>query len=512
MKRQKPTILCILDGWGFSKNKEGNAIELGKTPNWHKYVSTYPTCMLETSGLCVGLPDGQMGNSEVGHTNLGAGRVVMQDLPRIDQAIKDGSLKKNPVLVDLEKKLKQTNGTCHLMGLIGSGGVHAQQSHIIALAKDLDEAGIPVALHAFMDGRDTAPDSGRGFMKELQDALTDCKNVKIATVSGRYYAMDRDHRWERVDKAYRAMVGAEGPHYTTADEAIAASYEAKVFDEFIVPCVIGDYKGMTDGDAVLMANFRSDRAREITLMLLKPDFDEYERFKVIHFADAVAMTEYSTEHKKFMNILFPPEDLKHIFGEVVSEHGLTQLRIAETEKYAHVTFFFNGGREQMFKGEERILVPSPKVATYDLKPEMSAYEVTDKLVEAINADKFDVIIVNYANGDMVGHTGILDAAIKAVEAVDTCIGRVVDATLAKGGEIFMTADHGNAEIMIDPKTHGPFTAHTNTPVQAVLIGAPKEVTGLKDGRLADVAPTLLQLMDIKQPKEMTGHSLLETKE
>lgn len=506
--RQKPIILCVLDGWGYNEKKEGNAIEMGNTPNWHSYVKNYPTCMLATSGLCVGLPDGQMGNSEVGHTNLGAGRVVMQDLPRIDTAIDDGSLAQNPVLTNLIEKLKQTKGVCHLMGLIGSGGVHASQKHVIALAKDIDAAGVRVDIHAFMDGRDTAPDSGLGFIKDLQDALKECKNTRIVTVSGRYYAMDRDNRWERVTKAYDALVMAQGEHFATAEEALEKSYQNKVTDEFVIPCVIGDYQGMKDGDGLLMANYRSDRAREITAMLAEPGFDKTPREKVIQFADVVAMTEYSSDHKKFMHILFPPEDLHHIFGEVVSEAGLTQLRIAETEKYAHVTFFFNGGREQLFKGEERILVPSPKVATYDLKPEMSAFEVTDKLVEAIKSDKFDVIIVNYANGDMVGHTGVLDAAIEAVEAVDMCLGRVVDATLEKGGALFVTADHGNAEIMIDPKTKGPFTAHTNTPVQAVLIGAPKSVTGLENGRLADVAPTLLDLMQLPQPAEMTGHSLL----
>lgn len=506
--RQKPIILCILDGWGYNEKKEGNAIETGKTPHWHEYIQKYPTCMLATSGLCVGLPDGQMGNSEVGHTNLGAGRVVMQDLPRIDQAIDDGSLAENPVLTDMIAKLKQNGGTCHLMGLIGSGGVHASQKHIIALAKDVDAAGVPVDIHAFMDGRDTAPDSGLGFIKDLQDALKECKNTRVVTVSGRYYAMDRDNRWERVTLAYDAIVMGQGNRFDSATQALEASYQNKVTDEFVVPCVIGDYQGMKDGDAVMMANYRSDRAREITAMLAQPGFDKTPRAKVIHFSDVVAMTEYSSEHKKFMHILFPPEDLHHIFGEVVSQAGLTQLRIAETEKYAHVTFFFNGGREQMFKGEERILVPSPKVATYDLKPEMSAYEVTDKLVDAIKSDKFDVIIVNYANGDMVGHTGVMDAAIKAVEAVDTCLGRVVDATLEKGGAIFVTADHGNAEQMIDSKTGGPFTAHTNTPVKAVLIGAPKTVTGLENGRLADVAPTLLDLMNLPKPADMTGHSLL----
>lgn len=509
MTKQKPVVLCVLDGWGYRKEKENNAIEMGHTPVWHKLIETYPTATIQTSGLYVGLPEGQMGNSEVGHTNLGAGRVVMQDLPRIDAAIRDGSLARNPVLLDLIKALKTTGGTCHLMGLIGTGGVHAQQSHIVALAQNLSNAGIPVALHAFMDGRDTAPESGRGFMRDLETSLAGT-TAQVATVSGRYYAMDRDKRWDRVDKAYRALVVAEGKHFQTADEALADSYAAGVTDEFVIPSVIGTYQGMKNGDALIMANYRSDRAREITLMLLKPDFADAPRVKVIEFSDAVAMTEYSAEHTALMKTLFPAETLKNIFGEVVSNAGLKQLRIAETEKYAHVTFFFNGGQETLFPGEERILIPSPKVATYDLKPEMSAYEVTDKLVEAINGGTFDTIIVNYANGDMVGHTGVLPAAIKAVEAVDECLGRVTEAVLKQGGALFVTADHGNAERMVDEVTGEPYTAHTNTPVKAVLVGA-KDVSGLKDGRLADVAPTLLELMGLPQPAEMTGHSLLERK-
>ena len=508
MTPKKPVILCILDGWGYRAEKQNNAIETGNTPVWHKLVQTYPTSTIQTSGLHVGLPDGQMGNSEVGHTNLGAGRVVMQDLPRIDTAIADGSIKTNPVLTDLIGKLKTTGGICHLMGLIGTGGVHAQQSHIIALAKTLSENGIQVAIHAFMDGRDTPPESGKDFLKDLEKSLEGTL-AKVATVSGRYYAMDRDKRWDRVDKAYRALVIGEGARFDSADMAMASSYAEGVTDEFVLPCVIGDYQGMNDGDGLIMANYRSDRAREITLMLLKPDFTEAERVKVINFADAVAMTEYSSEHTTLMKTLFPAETLTNIYGEIIAKAGLKQLRIAETEKYAHVTFFFNGGAETLFEGEERILIPSPKVATYDLKPEMSAYEVTDKLVEAINSGKFDTIIVNYANGDMVGHTGVMDAAIKAVEAVDECVGRVVDATLKQGGAIFITADHGNAERMVDDETGAPYTAHTNTPVKAVLVSSDTTITGLEDGKLADVAPTLLELLGLEKPAEMTGHSLLK---
>ncbi len=510
MTRQKPIVLCILDGWGYRDKTENNAIETGHTPVWHTLVRDYPATMLKTSGLDVGLPNGQMGNSEVGHTNLGAGRIVMQDLPKIDQAIETHTLENNPVLTDLITQLQKTNGVCHLMGLLGTGGVHAQQSHIIALARILNDAGVSVAIHGFMDGRDTAPDSGKGFVRDLEKAIVDMPHVKIATISGRYYAMDRDNRWERIELAYEALVNAKGKHYATAEEAIQTSYDEKVFDEFIIPCVIGDYAGMHDGDGLIMANYRSDRAREITRILLQPDFSLSARSRVVHFAAAVAMTEYSMDHNAWLKVLFPLEDLVNIFGEVVANAGLKQLRIAETEKYAHVTFFFNGGKETLFPGEERILIASPKVATYDLKPEMSAYEVTDKLVEAINADTFDVIIVNYANGDMVGHTGIMTAAVQAVEAVDACLGRVVEAVKSKGGALFVTADHGNAERMVDEETGAPYTAHTNTPVKAVLVNGPKDVV-LQEGRLCDVAPTLLSLLGLPQPAEMTGKSLLARK-
>ena len=507
---QKPVVLCILDGWGFNPNKENNAIEMGNTPEWHGLLQKWPHTMLKTSGKDVGLPDGQMGNSEVGHMNLGAGRVVFQDLPRIDNAIQNHELEKNPVLLNLIQTLKKTNGTCHLMGLLGTGGVHAMQRHILALAKILNDNEIKVALHGFLDGRDTPPDSARGFIADLEKDIANMPRVQLASIGGRYYGMDRDNRWDRITKAYEAIVNANAPRFKTAEEAIKQSYGEKVFDEFVVPVVLGDYQGMQDGDAVMMANYRTDRAREITRMMLQPDFDLTPRSRVIHFADAVAMTEYSKDHTAWMHILFPPEDLKNIFGQVVADAGLKQLRIAETEKYAHVTFFFNGGKETLFDGEDRILVPSPKVATYDLQPEMSAIEVTDKLVAAIQSDKFDVIIVNYANGDMIGHTGIIPAAIKAVEAVDACVGRLAEAVTAKDGTLFITADHGNAEDMVD-ENGAPKTSHTSTPVQAVLVNA-HDVVGLKEGRLADVAPTLLQLLGIPQPTEMTGTSLIERKQ
>lgn len=506
---QKPVMLLVLDGWGYrEKVTKDNAIEMGNTPNWHEYLKEYPSCFVETSGLAVGLPEGQMGNSEVGHMNLGAGRVVMQDLPRIDLAIKDGSIKQNKVLVEMLETLKKSGKTCHVMGLMSPGGVHSSQHHIEAMCRIISEAGIPVDVHAFLDGRDTPPASAADYVKAFEQNTADLKNVRIATIAGRFYAMDRDKRWDRVEAAYNAIVSAEGNHAATADEAVAVSYKNGVTDEFVVPCVVGDYKGASDGDVVLMCNFRADRAREILYALGDPEFNGFPRRKVVKFAELVGMTEYSADHRRFMKTIFEPEALTHIFGEVVAEHGLTQLRIAETEKYAHVTFFFNGGEEKEFKGEERILIPSPKVATYDLKPEMSVYEVTDKLVDAIENQRFDVIICNFANGDMVGHTGIMEAALKAVAAVDECLGRVVNAIKKVGGVLLVTADHGNAEKMVDEKSGEPYTAHTVGKVRAVLINCDTPINGLHDGKLADISPTLLDLLNISKPKEMNGESLL----
>jgi len=468
----------------------------------------YPHSLIQTSGLAVGLPEGQMGNSEVGHTNLGAGRVVMQDLPKIDLAVKDGSLAQNSTLQKLIQTLKANGKTCHLMGLMSPGGVHSSQKHIEALAKILNDNQIPTAVHAFLDGRDTPPESAAGFVEEFSQNIRELNFVKIATVAGRFYAMDRDKRWDRVELAYNNMTLATGKRYATAVEAIKASYAEKVTDEFVVPCTIGNYHGFADGDAVLMANFRADRAREILYALADKEFNGFERRKTFNLSMAVGMTEYSVDHNRFMQTIFPPEALHNILGEVLAAHGLSQLRIAETEKYAHVTFFFNGGEEKEFKGEERILVASPKVATYDLKPEMSVYEVTEHLVDAIENLKYDVIICNFANGDMVGHTGIMEAALKAVAAVDECLGKVLNAIKKVDGVLLVTADHGNAEKMVDEKTGQPYTAHTVGDVQAVLANAPKEITGLKNGKLADISPTLLDLLEIEQPAEMTGHSLL----
>ena len=507
---QKPVMLLILDGWGYRDQKtEDNAIEMGDTPNWHNLLQTCPHAFVETSGLDVGLPKGQMGNSEVGHMNLGAGRVVMQDLPKIDQAIENHTLEKNPVVTELIQTLKTNGKTCHLMGLMSPGGVHSHQAHMVALCEILDRNGIRVAVHAFLDGRDTPPTSAVDFLASFEKSIQNMNNVHIATISGRFYAMDRDKRWDRVELAYNNIVAADGKRYQSADEAIKASYAAGVNDEFVIPCVIGDYQGAEDGDAVLMANFRADRAREILYALSDEKFEGFERRKIIHFSINVGMAEYSVDHNRFMKTIFAPEQLKNIYGEIIANHHMTQLRIAETEKYAHVTFFFNGGEERLFEGEDRILINSPKVATYDLKPEMSIYEVTDALVKAIESKKYDTIICNFANGDMVGHTGIMSAALQAVKAVDTSLGRVMKAIKDVDGVLLVTADHGNVEKMVDEQTGQPYTAHTVGKVQAVLYNAPATVKGLKDGRLADISPTLLDLLNLEKPQEMTGNSLLE---
>ena len=507
---QKPVMLLILDGWGYRNEiTSDNAIENGNTPNWHRLLQENPHGFIETSGLDVGLPEGQMGNSEVGHTNLGAGRVVMQDLPKIDQAVKDGSLAKNPVLVKMIENLKSTGKSAHVMGLMSPGGVHSSQDHIVALCQILSSQGINTWVHAFLDGRDTPPSSADQYLSEFEKAIAPLSNVKIATIEGRFYAMDRDKRWDRVELAYNNLVMADGKRYASADDAIKSSYNEKVTDEFVIPAVIGEYKGMEDGDAILMANFRADRAREILYALADNEFTGFERKKTVKFSDCVGMTEYSVDHNRFMQTIFPPEALTNILGEVVAKHGLTQLRIAETEKYAHVTFFFNGGEEKEFEGEERILVASPKVATYDLKPEMSVYEVTDQLVKAIEDKRFDVIICNFANGDMVGHTGVMDAALKAVAAVDECLGRVEQVIKNVGGVLIVTADHGNAEKMVDEATGQPYTAHTVGKVQAVLVNDKTGVKELENGKLADIAPTMLDLLGINKPEEMSGESLLK---
>jgi 2,3-bisphosphoglycerate-independent phosphoglycerate mutase len=503
-QKRRPVMLTILDGWGWREDKADNAVKQANTPTFDRLMATCPHALLHTSGKDVGLPDGQMGNSEVGHLNIGAGRVVMQELPRIDHEIASGELAKAKALQDLIAKLKKDGGTCHLMGLVSPGGVHSHQRHAAALANILADAKVPTLVHAFTDGRDTPPQSAGDDLKRLAAALPAA--VKIATVSGRYYAMDRDNRWDRVQKAYEAVVEAKGPRFDDAQAVIADAYAHKHFDEFVMPAIVGDYRGMQDGDAVLCFNFRADRVRELLGAILDPAFKGFVRGLTVRTAAAVGMTEYSDALNKFMRAILPPQSLEHVLGAVVADAGRKQLRTAETEKYPHVTYFLNGGHEQPYPGEDRIMVPSPKVATYDLQPEMSAPEVTDKVVAAIESGKYDLIVLNYANPDMVGHTGSLPAAIKAVETVDAGLGRIAAAIQKAGGALLVIADHGNCELMRDPETGGPHTAHTTNPVPVVLMGS--DAASLADGKLADVAPTLLRLMDLPQPKEMTGKPLM----
>jgi 2,3-bisphosphoglycerate-independent phosphoglycerate mutase len=506
MQLRRPVMLVILDGFGWREDDADNAVRQARTPTFDRLWEAGPRGFLHTSGQDVGLPAGQMGNSEVGHLNIGAGRVIMQDLPRISGAVANGDIARAPALVDLIQKLKQSGGTCHLIGLVSPGGVHSHQDHAAALAKILAEAGVPTLMHAITDGRDTPPQTAADYVGRLSAALP--KSVAIATVCGRYYAMDRDQRWERVAKAYEAIVAAQGPRFADAQAAIAGAYAGKIFDEFIVPAVIGDYHGMQDGDGVLCFNFRADRVREILGAMLATNFSGFARSRTVRLAAAVGMTQYSDELDTLMRAIFPSQTLTNILGEVVARAGRTQLRMAETEKYPHVTYFLNGGREAPYGGEDRIMVPSPKVATYDLQPEMSAPELTDKAVEAINSGKYDLIVLNYANPDMVGHTGNLAAAIKAVETVDAGLGRIAQAIQSVGGALLVTADHGNCETMRDPQTGGPHTAHTTNPVPVVLLGARNRAL-VAEGRLADIAPTLLELMGLPKPPEMTGASLLQ---
>ena len=500
---QKPVMLIILDGFGYREDQTDNAVALAKTPNFDRLWASSPHALLNTSGRVVGLPDGQMGNSEVGHLNIGAGRVVMQELPKIDVAIEDGSLARNQTIQNFIAALKVSGGTAHLLGLVSPGGVHAHQRHEVALAKILSAAGIPVTAHVWTDGRDTPPESSLEFVTHYQAALAGYG--KVGTVVGRYYAMDRDKRWERVAQAYELLVDGKGTSFATAEAAIKASYAEKITDEFIKPAVIDGYAGIKDGDAIICANFRADRVREVLTALLDPAFDGFQA-RQPKLVGAVGMTAYSDALAPFMQTVFPPEPLDEILGEVVAAHGLSQLRMAETEKYPHVTYFFNGGVETPFPMEDRIMVPSPKVATYDLQPEMSAPELTEKAVAAINSGKYDMIILNFANPDMVGHTGVLEAAVKAVETVDAGLGRIWEAVRAQGGAILATADHGNCEMMRDPITGGPHTAHTTNPVPVFLAGGPAGIQ-LHDGMLADLAPTILKLMQLPQPAAMTGKPL-----
>lgn len=506
MGAYKPVVLCILDGWGIGPDPATSAPAQAHVPNFNTLWQTCPHATLTTFGPDVGLPRGQMGNSEVGHTNIGAGRVVAMDLGAIDLAVEDGSFAQNPELLAFAAKVNAAGGTAHLMGVASDGGVHGHITHVIAAAQALTALGLPVALHAITDGRDVAPSSAAGFIADLEAALP--KGARIATVIGRYWALDRDNRWERVARAYQAILrGTAETSAATASAAVAQSYAKGETDEFLAPTVIADYAGAKDGDGVFCLNFRADRAREILAALGQPDFAGFETGTRPAWSAMLGMVEYSAGHNAYMATAFPKRVIVNCLGEWVAKQGLTQFRLAETEKYPHVTFFLNGGREVPFDGEERAMPASPKVATYDLQPEMSAAEVADHLVSAINRG-FDLIVVNFANPDMVGHTGSLPAAIKACEAVDAGLGRALLALRAKGGAMIVTADHGNCEMMVDPVTGGPHTAHTVNPVPVILVGGPEGAKLREGGRLADLAPTVLQLIGVPQPPEMTGESLI----
>lgn len=504
MSKQSPVVLCILDGWGLRENPSDNAPAMAATPTFDRIMTECPNSTLVTHGPDVGLPSGQMGNSEVGHTNIGAGRVVAMDLGQIDLAIEDGSFANRPALRDFIAALDASGGRAHLAGLVSAGGVHSHQAHMAEAARILADAGIKTVVHAIADGRDVSPRSAQDCMAILREAMP--SGVEFVTVSGRYFAMDRDNRWDRVERAFRAMVIGQGEESETESAAIESAYARGITDEFIPPTVLAGYSGMNVGDGIFFTNFRADRAREIMAAIAAPGFDAFETGPRPSLAACLGMVEYSDEHNAYMTSIFPKQDITNTLGAWVARHGLRQFRLAETEKYPHVTFFLNGGREEPESGEDRFMPKSPDVPTYDLKPEMSAREVTDAFVEAIEAG-YDLIVANYANPDMVGHTGDLDAAIKACEAVDQGLARVVEALDRSGGAMVLTADHGNCEMMVDPETGEAHTAHTTNPVPAALCGGPARAR-LADGRLSDLAPTVLELMGLPKPDEMTGKSLI----
>ncbi len=493
-------ILLIIDGWGYNPSPEYNAILLAKTPNYAKLLQKYPHSLLETSGMMVGLPDGQVGNSEVGHMAIGSGRVVLQDLPKISFAIELKEIEHNQVLIKLIETLRKTGGTCHIIGLISDGGVHSHIDHIIALGKILLRENIKVSVHAITDGRDTPPKSVLNYLKLIKEA-----DLEVASICGRFYAMDRDKRWDRVELAYNAIAASDAPKFNDPIEVVQKSYQTGITDEFILPHVKINYQGIKEQDGVLVTNFRADRVRQILNALLIDEFDGFKREKV-KIALSVGMTQYSEELDRNMATLFPAENISNTLGEIISNNAMRQLRLAETEKYAHVTFFLNGGKEEPFIGEERILIPSPKVKTYDQAPEMSVYELTDKLIKAIESRSYNFICVNFANADMVGHTGNIEATIAAIEAIDKCLGKIITMVEEKKAELLITADHGNAELMKDIHTLEPYTSHTLFKVPFIYVG--ERNLRLKDGSLSDVAPTILELMDIKKPFEMSGVSLI----
>lgn len=502
----RPTMLMILDGYGLNEESYGNAIAAAEKPSLDAIFAKYPTTSLSACGLAVGLPDGQMGNSEVGHLNIGAGRIVYQDLTRITKAVEDGSFFKNPALMKAVSHVKKNDSVLHLMGLLSDGGVHSHIDHLFALIDMAAENGVgKVAVHCFLDGRDVPPRCAEKYITALEEHMKKKGLGSIATVSGRYYAMDRDKRWDRVEKAYNAITLGDGVHAPCGVSAVRQAYERDENDEFVLPTVIDGAPAASDGDSFIMYNFRPDRAREITRAFTDSSFNGFERKKILKDICYICMTQYDAEMPA-VELAFPPESLKNTLGEYVADLGLKQLRIAETEKYAHVTFFFNGGVEAPCRNEDRILVPSPKVPTYDMKPEMSAYEVTDKVIEAVKSEKYDLIVLNFANADMVGHTGVMEAAVAAIEALDKCVPRIVDAVLSQGGQILLTADHGNADVMLD-KDGNTVTAHSLNKVPLTHIA--EAPSPLKDGgRLCDIAPTLLKLMDIPVPEEMTGKPLI----
>lgn len=506
---KKPVMLMILDGFGIAPKSDGNAVEAAKKPNFDRLIGKYPHTQLQASGLYVGLPDGQMGNSEVGHLNIGAGRIIYQELTRITKEISEGGFFKNDALTLAVNNAKEKNSALHLMGLLSDGGVHSHIDHVKGLLRLAKDAGLKkVYVHCFMDGRDVPPSSGKDFVVELENYMNEIGVGKIATVSGRYYAMDRDNRWERVELAYNAMVLGRGEIATSAVEAMEKSYHDNKTDEFVLPAVVDSNGMIKNGDSVIFFNFRPDRAREITRAINDKEFAGFKR-ETLNLT-FVTMTQYD-KTLEGVNVAYRPESINNTLGEYVSSKGLNQLRIAETEKYAHVTFFFNGGVEKENPGEDRALIASPKVATYDLKPEMSAYEVTEELINRINEDKYDMIILNFANPDMVGHTGVMEAAVKAIEVVDECLGKISDKILEKEGTLFITADHGNAETMIDFSTGNPFTAHTTDPVPFIWVANNTEGRTLQEGKLADIAPTMLTVMGLDIPEEMSGKTLIINK-
>lgn len=507
MASPKPVVLCILDGWGLREQTEANAVAQAHTPTFDWMMSNCPNATLITHGVDVGLPAGQMGNSEVGHTNIGAGRVVEMDLRRIESAIESGAFDTLAGIERFATKVKSAGGIAHLMGVLSDGGVHSHIDHMIAAVRVLTSKGLRVAIHAFTDGRDVAPSSAKIYLDKLEQALPE--NAVIATVCGRYYSMDRDNRWQRVEMAYQALVNGAGLKADTAKQAIDDSYAEGVADEFIKPRVVGSYRGMQDNDGLLCLNFRADRAREILAAIADPEFQSFDTGKRPDLSIISGFAEYSRRHSTYMDCIFPDRKIVNTLGEWVASHNRSQFRIAETEKYPHVTFFFNGGIEQPAQNEDRYLAPSPKVATYDLQPQMSAYDVTEHLVAAIKSGGYDLIIVNYANPDMVGHTGFLEAAKTACATVDRELAQVVAALTDAGGAMIVTADHGNCETMINPETGEPHTAHTTNLVPVVLINGPKGAKLRPGGRLADLAPTLLALMNMEQPPEMTGKNLLQ---